>query len=630
MALKITITSDSNWGDSGNGTISLTNEGSSQVSNWSIKVKIQGSLDIQECWNMSVVKDVDGFTLTGKEWNRTIDAKQTITSGFSYKGTGKFTYTTTSSTSTSSSNQSSVAIPPTTNTSNTSPLKYKIAISKIDVKTKKAFFSVSNVSKDLVSNALFEVTIEGFVVKDCKPLRFYRNGNDYIVKCLKIDLKPNDRKEFVLTFTGDQLLKLTSTDPQVLIVNETDTTTPSTAPASNKQKKIMGYLAQWDLYDRKYPVETIPGDKLTHIMYAFCLPNPNQEDYNKLKENYPFPPKPYYPPPQLPEGSFAIHDEYAFQQQVPALMALKQKFPHLKICISLGGWTLSWTMSKVMATPALRTEFIKSSVDAIIKYGFDGFDLDWEYPGKQGAGYNIVDETNDKVNVATFFKELRKELQVRLPNKYIELSVASGANKIVIPQYKDAIQYLDYFNLMTYDFYGSWGNGGHLSGLYQNPAQGNPEDGFYIDAAVKTALSICPKEKLCIGVPFYARGWQCLIKDSNNPTAPIIFGVSSKGPGLTKSQNSGGEPGLTCWKDLRDFIGKNNNIEYFDDIAKVPYVHNITTGETWTYDNPKSIQLKMQYVKEKDLAGVIIWQLSDDVRDGKNSLLDAVHSNLIV
>jgi chitinase len=309
-------------------------------------------------------------------------------------------------------------------------------------------------------------------------------------------------------------------------------------------------------------------------------------------------------------------------------MALKQKYPHLKICISLGGWTLSWTMSKVMSTPSLRTQFIKSSVDAIIKYGFDGFDLDWEYPGKQGAGYNVVDEVNDKVNVATFFKELQKELQTRIPNKHIELSVASGANKKVIEQYKESIQYLDYFNLMTYDFYGSWGNGGHLSGLYQNPAQGNPEDGFNIDAAVTTSLTICPKEKLCIGVPFYARGWQSLQKDPNNPDAPIIFGVSTQGPGVTKSQNAGGEPGLTCWKDLRDFIGKNNNIEYFDEVAKVPYVHNSITGETWSYDNPKSIQYKMQYLKEKDLAGLIIWQLSDDVRDSKNSLLDAINLHL--
>lgn len=629
MSIKTVISADTNWGNAGSGTMSFSNEGTTTVNNWTVTVKVQGSLNIQECWNASFVKTADGYIFSGKDWNKNIAPKQTITSGFSYIGTGKFTFTTDSTTTTPTINQ------------DITNKRYKVSIVKVDNKLKTATLKVTNVSNQLIDKILFEITINGLVVSDCKTIRFYRYNSDYMIKGTKADFKANEIKEFVFTFTGDKAFTLTTEDPQVLIVKEQETpstpenhTTPATNPTTpidtntKTSKKVMGYVAQWDLYDRKYAIETIPGDKLTHIMYAFCLPNPNQEDYNKLKENYPFPPKPYYPPPQLPEGAFAIHDEYAFEQQVPALMALKQKYPHLKISISMGGWTLSWTMSKVMSSPTLRKQFIKSSVDAIIKYGFDGFDLDWEYPGKQGAGYNIVDEVNDKVNVATFFKELQSELKTRLPNKHIELSVACGANKKVIEQYKDAIQYLDYFNLMTYDFYGSWGNGGHLSGLYQNPAQGNPEDGFNIDAAVTTSLAICPKSKLCIGVPFYARGWQSLQKDPNNPEAPIIFGVSTQGPGITKSQNAGGEPGLTCWKDLRDFIGKSNNIEYFDEVAKVPYVYNSTTGETWTYDNPKSIQYKMQYLKEKDLAGLIIWQLSDDVRDGKNSLLDAINLHL--
>jgi len=647
MSIKTVISSDTNWGNAGNGTVTFFNEGTTTVNNWTVTVKVQGSLNIQECWNASFVKTTDGYTFSGKDWNKNIASKQTVTSGFSYTGTGKFTFTT-------DSTSNSTNTPTTTNPDITNK-KYKVSIVKVDDTQKTAALKVTNISSEVINNIMFEITINGLNVSDCKTVRFYKYNTDYIIKGAKADFKSTETREFVFTFIGNQAFTLTTEDPQVLIVNEQNTpttpttpstpttpttpstpttptipTTPTTPTNTNTKtnKKVMGYVAQWDLYDRKYPIETIPGDKLTHIMYAFCLPNPSQEDFNKLKENYPFPPKPYYPPPQLPEGAFAIHDEYAFEQQVPALMALKQKYPHLKICISLGGWTLSWTMSKVMSTPSLRTQFIKSSVDAIIKYGFDGFDLDWEYPGKQGAGYNVVDEVNDKVNVATFFKELQKELQTRIPNKHIELSVASGANKKVIEQYKESIQYLDYFNLMTYDFYGSWGNGGHLSGLYQNPAQGNPEDGFNIDAAVTTSLTICPKEKLCIGVPFYARGWQSLQKDPNNPDAPIIFGVSTQGPGVTKSQNAGGEPGLTCWKDLRDFIGKNNNIEYFDEVAKVPYVHNSITGETWSYDNPKSIQYKMQYLKEKDLAGLIIWQLSDDVRDSKNSLLDAINLHL--
>jgi chitinase len=279
-----------------------------------------------------------------------------------------------------------------------------------------------------------------------------------------------------------------------------------------------------------------------------------------------------------------------------------------------------------MANANLRTTFVKTSVDALLKYNFDGFDLDWEYPGKQGAGYNIVDEVNDKKNLEIFLQEIRKEMDSRSPNKHLELSIATGANKLVLEQYKDCAKYLDYFNLMTYDFYGSWGDGGHLSGLYPNPLQEGAINGFDCDTAVKTTLKYFPKEKICLGVPFYARGWTSLRSEKKN--VPVIFGKSVGAPGVSYSTGKGGEPGLTCWKDLRDVVKNGKLVEVFDDVSKVPYAFNQTTGETWSYDNPKSMALKVKYVKDNDLAGVMIWQLSDDVRDGKDSLLDVIVNSL--
>lgn len=461
-------------------------------------------------------------------------------------------------------------------------------------------------------------------------------------------LLPGQSITSAFSYNGGATFNVTTSDANVKLNNSTPVPTPTptpvptpvptptppttppptpsppltpTSPISTK-KKIVGYVAQWDIYDRKYPVSSIPAEKLTHIMYAFCLPNPSQEDFNKLKSNYPFPPKPYYPPPKIAEGALAIHDEWAFQQQVSGFASLKQRNPNLKICLSVGGWTLSWTMSKVMANPQLRSTFVKSSVDFLLKYNFDGYDLDWEYPGKQGAGYNVVDEVNDKVNLVQFLKEIRAEMDTRSPNKHLELSIAAGVNPQVLAQYKEAAKYLDYFNLMTYDFYGSWGDGGHLSGLYPNPAHAGAINGFDCDSAVKATLQFCPKEKICLGVPFYARGWKSLRQDK--PNAPIIFGKSVAGPGVTLSPAKGGEPGLTCWKELRDVIAQGKLTEAFDDVSKVPYAYNPTTGETWSYDNPKSLALKTKYVLDNDLAGIMIWQLSDDVRDGKDSLLDAI------
>ena len=179
---------------------------------------------------------------------------------------------------------------------------------------------------------------------------------------------------------------------------------------------------------------------------------------------------------------------------------------------------------------------------------------------------------------------------------------------------------------MTYDYYGSFSNGGHLSGLYQNPQQKSAVTGFTCDASIKSALQICPSTKLCSGVPFYARGWTKPTPDPANPSAPIIFGINSGQPCITYSNNTGGEPGLSCWKDMRDVIANHTNglTETYDLVAQVPDCNNPSTGETWTYDNPSSVGTKAQYIIDNKLAGAICWQLSDDVRDGKNSLLECI------
>ena len=96
-------------------------------------------------------------------------------------------------------------------------------------------------------------------------------------------------------------------------------------------KKVFGYFSEWSIYGRKFSVEQIPVNNLTHIVYAFMLPNPNQSDYDIFKKNSSFPPLPYYPPPQKLEASLVTHDEYANQINIEKLKTLKQKNPNIKI-----------------------------------------------------------------------------------------------------------------------------------------------------------------------------------------------------------------------------------------------------------------------------------------------------------
>ena len=366
----------------------------------------------------------------------------------------------------------------------------------------------------------------------------------------------------------------------------------------------------------------IPATKLTHIMYAFMLPNPNQADFDLLKANYPFPPKPYYP--EIPEGTLVFHDEYAGQLNIQNLKALKIKHPHLKVLISIGGWTLSWTLSKILGNDVMRKRLITTATKFIVDNGLDGLDIDWEYPAKQGIGFNYVDVVNDKNNLIKFLKELRVEFILKSPNKHLEISAAIGTDPNVIKTYEGTAPYFDFITSMTYDYAGSWGPGGHLAALYHNP-NGNMNSQFNVKAAIDNIVAAgFPNSKIVMGLPIYARGWAKVVPtDPANP----IFGESVGGPGVSHSL-AAGEPGLTSWRHLRDLIGKNGLTRYFDSVSRAPYVHNSTTGETWSYDDPSSIKEKTIYMKNRGLAGVMYWEISDDTRDGKDSIIDAVHSVL--
>ena len=353
-------------------------------------------------------------------------------------------------------------------------------------------------------------------------------------------------------------------------------TNPNPGPSGNTgsngpgDKKVFAYFSEWSIYDRQFSVSQIPVNLVTHILYAFMLPNPSQADYDLLKRNNPFPPLPYRAPPAVPEGQLVFHDEYAGQGNITNLKNLKAQNPNVKILISIGGWTLSWTLSKIAANPTLRNTFIKSSVDFVINNGFDGIDIDWEYVGVQGIGYNYVDPVNDTPNFITMLKEMRTYMDQRSPNKHLEITAAMGCNPGVINNYRGTEPYMDYILLMTYDFAGSWGNGGHHSGLYNNPA-GDMDPQWNAYRAVENAKNIgYPINKICMGCPIYGRGWQRIVP--NNPSLPI-FGQSTGGPAPSYS-GSAGEPGMSSWRHLRDVVNKNGLQRYYDGVAQGVFVHN--------------------------------------------------------
>jgi chitinase len=385
---------------------------------------------------------------------------------------------------------------------------------------------------------------------------------------------------------------------------------PAAKPLAGQ--RIVGYFPEWSVYQRNYHVRDIPAARLTHINYAFA---------------------------KIVNGECALHDPYAaidkaypgdkwdagaLRGNFKQLQLLKQKNPHLKTLISVGGWTLSGPFSDVALTTATRAKFARSCVAFMLKYGFDGVDIDWEYPVSGGLEGNKT-RAADKQNYTLLLAELRRQLdaQSKKDRKHYLLTIAAPAGPQTYRNLElDRIAaYLDWINLMTYDFHGGWSPLTNFhTALYPSSRDPTKDEavrkGFNVDAAVKAYRAAgVPADKIVVGVPFYGRGWAG-VKDVNNGLYQPRAAALPKGTW---------ENGVFDYKDLAaNYVGKMKR--FWHDEAKVPWLFDVRRGLMISYDDPESLRLRAEYVRRNGLGGVMFWELSGD--DARSSLLDALHKGL--
>jgi chitinase len=263
-------------------------------------------------------------------------------------------------------------------------------------------------------------------------------------------------------------------------------------PAADEQKpgpkgdrRIVGYFTEWSNYQRKYNVADIPADRLTHVNYAFARINNGE---CALVDSYAAIDK-FYPGDRWDAGFL--------RGNLHQLQLLKKKHPHLKTLISVGGWTLSGPFSDVALTEASRVKFARSCVAFLKKYDFDGVDIDWEYPVGGGLEGNKT-RPEDKQNYSLLLAELRKQLdeQGKADKRTYLLTIAAPAGPKVYANLEiDRIARLvDWINLMTYDFHGSWSEVTNFNAaLYASTADPTKDETirkrFNADAAVKAYLA---------------------------------------------------------------------------------------------------------------------------------------------
>lgn len=319
-------------------------------------------------------------------------------------------------------------------------------------------------------------------------------------------------------------------------------------------------------------VDSIPAQKLTHIIFSFC----------HLK------------------GNTLQVDNSRDAATITNLVALKKKNPQLKVLLSLGGWGGCETCSDVFSTEKGRREFSQSVLQLSEFFKSDGIDLDWEYPAVEGyPGHKYT--PNDKQNFTALIKELRKTLG----NKY-EISFAAGGFQKFLDEavaWKDIVNDVDRINLMTYDLVNGYSTvTGHHTPLY-----GNADQKESTDNAVKYLIKLgIPANKLVIGAAFYGRMWENV-----PPTRNGLY------------QSGKFKMGINYNQFKQEISTEKGFVAYWDDKSKAPYSYNAEKKLFITYDDKKSMDLKAKYVADLRLNGIMFWELTNDTyTDG---LLDAIN-----
>jgi chitinase len=271
----------------------------------------------------------------------------------------------------------------------------------------------------------------------------------------------------------------------------------------------------------------------------------------------------------------------------------KNKYPKLKVLVSLGGWGGCETCSDVFSSKEARMEFAISTADIIESFNADGIDLDWEYPGISGfPGHSYKPE--DRENFTELLIQLRRYMK-----KEDILSFAAGASNRF---FKNSIEWdkvmplVNNVNLMTYDFYGSGSTKtGHHTALSSSEFQDRSAKSS-IEALIN--LGVNPKQ-IFIGGAFYIKTFKN-VENINN--------------GLNQNTEWNKSYNQINFEDVR-----SNFSFYWDSLANSPYAYDSINKIFATFDDHKSIKLKSKYALEKKLGGIMFWQLMNDKK--QNGLL---------
>ncbi|KAF8629670.1 hypothetical protein AX17_005609 [Amanita inopinata Kibby_2008] len=340
-------------------------------------------------------------------------------------------------------------------------------------------------------------------------------------------------------------------------------------------KKSVGYFVNWGIYGRKFPPSLIPASDLTHILYAFA--NIRADSGEVFLSDTWADKDIHYPGDSWNDSGNNLYGNFK------AIYKLKERHRHLKVLLSIGGWTYSPQFHPVVVNPSLRSRFVESSIKLLEDYGLDGLDIDYEYPQTDAQARGYVD----------LLKELRENLDnhaVRKGADYkflLTIAAPCGPDNYKKLYIKEMDKFLNFWNLMAYDFSGSWDTiSNHQANLFGGPISASEAVNWYISKAVA-------RSKIVLGIPLYGRSF-----------------TNTKGPGSTFSGIGPGswEAGVYDYRAL-PLPGSYN---FRDEKFIASWTYDYEKREMVSFDDEQVGKWKGQYIQREGLGGSMFWELSGD------------------
>ncbi|MFC3575562.1 glycoside hydrolase family 18 chitinase [Streptomyces yaanensis] len=564
------------WGTGFEGKWTVTNSGSTSISSWTIEWDFPSGTSVTSAWDADVTNSGTHWIAKNKSYNGTLAPGASVSFGFNGSGSGAPSNCLLNGAScdggTTVPGDNAPSAPGTPTASGITDTSVKLSwTAATDDKGIKNYDVLRGGTK------VATVTTTSYTDTGLSA------GTDYSYTVQARD-------------TADQTGPVSGA---VTVHTTGGTTNPPTTGSTVK----LGYFTEWGIYGRNYNVKNLvtsgSAAKITHINYAFgnvtggkCAIGDSYADYDKA-----------FTADQSVSGVADTWDQ-PLRGNFNQLRELKAKYPNIKVLWSFGGWTWSGGFADAAKDPAAFAQscydLVKDSRWADV---FDGIDIDWEYPNACGLSCDT--------SGAAAFKNVMAALRAKFGSSALVTAAVtadgSSGGKIEKADYAGASSYVNWYNVMSYDFFGAWAAQGPTAPHSPLTSySGIPTAGFTTaDAIAKYKAAGVPANKLLIGIGFYGRGWT---------------GVTQDAPGGTATGAATG----TYEQGIEDYKVLKTSCPVTGTIAGTAYAH--CGSNWWSYDTPATIGTKMSWAKTQGLGGAFFWEFSGDTSNGE--LVSALSNGL--